>query len=89
MSAPGRILPMFSFIKKKSAETAAQAKETVASPDTPQAEEPKTEPVSLFARLKQSLSKTRSALSDSLSTLILGRKTIDEDLLEEEGEDRL
>lgn len=74
---------MFSFIKKKSAETAAQAKETVASPDTPQAEEPKTEPVSLFARLKQSLSKTRSALSDSLSTLILGRKTIDDDLLEE------
>lgn len=74
---------MFSFIKKKSAENAAQAKEEAASPDTPQAEESKTEPVSLFARLKQGLSKTRSALSESLSTLILGRKTIDEDLLEE------
>lgn len=37
----------------------------------------------LFAKLRQSLSKTRSALSDSLSTLILGRKTIDDELLED------
>ncbi len=37
----------------------------------------------LFARLRQSLSKTRSALTDSLSSLILGRKTIDQSLLDD------
>lgn len=38
---------------------------------------------SLFSRLRQSLSKTRSALTDSLSTLVLGRKTIDQALLDD------
>lgn len=37
----------------------------------------------LFARLKQGLSRTRGRLSDGLSGLILGKKTIDESLLEE------
>lgn len=36
-----------------------------------------------FARLKSGLSKTRSRLSDSLGTLVLGEKTIDADLLED------
>lgn len=38
---------------------------------------------SLFSRLRQSLSKTRSALTDSLSALVLGRKTIDQSLLDD------
>ncbi len=70
---------MFSFIKKK-------------APPAPPVEESSSEVASdaqpfsgtgFFSRLKQSLSKTRTALSDSLSSLILGRKTIDEDLLED------
>jgi len=70
---------MFSFIKKKVETPAEPAPETVA-------ELPQTvpeEPDGLFARLRQSLSKTRTALADSLSTLILGRKTIDQSLLDD------
>jgi fused signal recognition particle receptor len=37
----------------------------------------------LFARLKNGLSRTRSSLTDGLTELVLGKKTIDEDLLEE------
>lgn len=37
----------------------------------------------LFARLKAGLSRTRSGLTDRLADLFLGRKTIDDDLLEE------
>lgn len=84
---------MFSFIKKKPSEkpeqspqepveTVVETVETVVEPvQAPAEEEPSRQ--GLFSRLRQSLSKTRSALSDSLSTLILGRKTIDDDLLEE------
>ena len=41
------------------------------------------EPVSFFARVKQGLSRTRAGLSDGLSGLLLGKKAIDDDLLEE------
>src|SRR5690242_10659730 len=41
-----------------------------------------TEKLGFFARLKQGLSKTRTALTDSLSQLILGKKTLDAELLE-------
>lgn len=37
----------------------------------------------LLARMKQGLGKTRASLSDSLSTLFMGKKAIDDDLLEE------
>lgn len=37
----------------------------------------------IFSRLKNGLSRTRSKLSDGISTLILGEKTIDEGLLED------
>jgi fused signal recognition particle receptor len=37
----------------------------------------------LFARLKQGLSKTRHGFSDALAGLVLGRKTIDDELLED------
>jgi len=36
-----------------------------------------------FARLRAGLGKTRNALSEGLGTLFLGRKTLDDDLLEE------
>ncbi|NPA71330.1 MAG: signal recognition particle-docking protein FtsY [Gammaproteobacteria bacterium] len=38
---------------------------------------------SFFTRLKKGLSKTRRSFTDSLASLVLGRKEIDEDLLEE------
>lgn len=37
----------------------------------------------LFSRLKQQLSRTRSGLTDGLGNLFLGKKQIDDDLLEE------
>lgn len=40
-------------------------------------------PSGLFGRLKQGLAKTRSNLTDNLATLLMGQKTINEDLLEE------
>jgi fused signal recognition particle receptor len=63
---------MFGFGKRKKSETEEVAKQ-------PQAEE-KT---GLFARLQQRLSRTRHNLTDGLANLVMGRKTIDEDLLEE------
>ncbi|GKT13021.1 MAG: fused signal recognition particle receptor [Thiomicrorhabdus sp.] len=44
-------------------------------------EKPKKE--SFFTRLKKGLSKTRQGFTDSLASLVLGRKEIDDDLLEE------
>lgn len=80
---------MFSFIKKKPTETTpAELAEPIVAPEEPTGDATQVSveappSVSMFARLKQSLSKTRSALSDSLSSLILGRKTIDQDLLDD------
>lgn len=37
----------------------------------------------LFGRLKQGLSRTRSGFSDGISSLVLGKKTIDNELLED------
>lgn len=74
---------MFSFIKKKPSEKPEQSSQD-ANTELPQApEQEQQSSQGLFSRLRQSLSKTRTALSDSLSALILGRKTIDDDLLEE------
>ena len=64
---------MFSFMKKKLETAPESAPQT--SAESPVVAE---ESGGLFARLRQSLSKTRTALADSLSSLILGRKTIDQ-----------
>lgn len=79
---------MFSFIKKKSPEAPSPSAETIPAPVLEVAESESVVPnedsgPGFFARLKQGLSKTRSALTDSLSTLILGRKTIDQSLLDD------
>ncbi len=42
-----------------------------------------TEKPGFFSRIRQGLSKTRSGLSDGLANLLLGKKEIDDDLLEE------
>jgi len=61
---------MFGFGKKKAAETSpVEARETT-SPG-------------LFQRLKQGLARTRANLTDGLASLVLGRRQIDDDLLEE------
>jgi fused signal recognition particle receptor len=85
---------MFSFLKKKSPDTFASPEQrdnatgmasivhAAAGEAISSAPEEETR-LGLFARLRQSLSKTRSALTDSLSSLILGRKTIDQSLLDD------
>ena len=58
---------MFSFLKSKK----------------PATETAETAPTGLFSRLKQGLSRTRHGLTDSLANLVLGAKTIDDDLMEQ------
>jgi fused signal recognition particle receptor len=86
---------MFSFLRKKSKKTepesAAEAVVDTAAeldaeaPEPAQAEviaEPQDKP-GLFSRLKQGLSRTSNKLTEGFASLVLGRKTIDDDLLEE------
>ncbi len=85
---------MFSFLKRKSKTPASDASiaedNTVdnsqeLSPADETAEE-KTDNApqpGFFSRLKQGLSRTSSKLTEGFSSLILGRKNIDDDLLEE------
>ncbi len=55
--------------------------ETASSHD--QGEQPAQPSRSLFGRLRDRLSKTRSSLTDGMADLLLGKKTIDDELLEE------
>ncbi|MBN2647904.1 MAG: signal recognition particle-docking protein FtsY [Thiotrichales bacterium] len=64
----------------KNEEASKSITPAAASASTP-AEEPKKK--GLFTRLKEGLSKTRKSFTDRLSSLILGRKEIDAELLEE------
>lgn len=52
-------------------------------PDKSSDTEPKAQNISFFGRLKAGLSRTRSNLADGLGGLLLGKKEIDDDLLEE------
>ena len=69
--------------------TATQAKNTpvkmVEENSTPKAETTSEtgKKTGFFTRLKQGLSKTRQNFTDSLASLVLGRKEIDDDLLDE------
>lgn len=65
---------MFGFGKKKPPQDTPE--ETVITPD-PEVRE------GLFTRLKNRLVRTRSNFTDGLANLVLGRKSIDTDLLEE------
>jgi len=85
---------MFSFLRKKTKTTDQAATETVT--ETVAASEshvPESAPVKqaetsadkpgLFGRLKQGLSRTSNKLTEGLASLVLGKKAIDDDLLEE------
>ncbi|SEP14258.1 signal recognition particle-docking protein FtsY [Aquisalimonas asiatica] len=64
---------MFGFRKGKQDET----------PSTAEASDDGAQRPGLFGRLKERLGRTRSGLTEGLATAFLGRKTIDDDLLEE------
>jgi len=84
---------MFSFLRKKNKTTEEEVQQIVEPVEkqlqTPEAadqtqELDQTEPkASLFGRLKQSLNRTSSKLTDGFASLVLGKKVIDDDLLEE------
>ncbi|WP_019894725.1 signal recognition particle-docking protein FtsY [Hydrogenovibrio halophilus] len=64
------------------AETAAQA-EQASTTEAGSDAQPTKSSKGFFARLKAGLAKTRKGFSDSLASLVLGRKEIDDDLLDE------
>ncbi|WP_019601369.1 signal recognition particle-docking protein FtsY [Teredinibacter turnerae] len=66
------------FFKSKKSKSESPESEAVALP----AEKP-TEKVSFFTRIKQGLSRTSNQLSGGLASLLLGKKAIDDELLEE------
>jgi fused signal recognition particle receptor len=66
---------MFGFKKSKASETEAAPEVTDESAQAPKQ--------GLFARLKSGLSRTRSGITDGLADLVLGKKAIDDDVLEE------
>ena len=68
---------MFGFGKKKPADSAPEEVVTEVKKAEPETK------AGLFSRLKSRLVKTRSNLTDGLANLMLGRKSIDDDLLEE------
>ena len=59
--------------------------EEIADPDVmvPVPEKAKDEKKGFFGRISAGLSKTRSNLTDGLSTLLLGKKEIDDDMMED------
>ena len=79
---------MFSFLKKKTAEPAAtspadESQITEKPFESVPAESPQPEKQSLFKRLKQGLSRSSQRLTDGFADLLLGKKTIDDELLED------
>lgn len=67
---------MFSFLKSKKSKSAKSQNES----DDLQSED---EDGGLFSRLKHGLSRTRHGLTDGLANLVLGAKSIDDDLMEQ------
>ncbi len=70
---------MFGFGKKKKKQPAATAPPARQERQAPEVEQKK----GLFSRLKERLTKTRHNLTDGLASLLLGRKSIDDELLED------
>lgn len=65
--------------------TSSQQPEAVTetAPETAEAAPVKKEKVGFFGRIKQGLGRTRANLSEGLASLFLGKKQIDDDLLED------
>jgi len=85
---------MFSFLRKKTKTSEATSPEVeqeavVEAPEPPPEPTPEltsteqAEKPGFFGRLKQGLSRSSNKLTEGFASLVLGRKTIDEDLLEE------
>jgi len=68
---------MFSFLKSNK-DQPSQSKD-----ESRESQAPEAEKNSLFSRLKKGLNRTRSNLTDGLSNLVLGAKTIDDELMEQ------
>lgn len=84
---------MFSFLRKKTkatndspsidaSEINALTEDQVETIDEPSLDKPANQS-SLFGRLRQSLSRSSSKLTEGFASLVLGKKVIDDDLLEE------
>jgi len=71
---------MFGFGKRKNktSDNVTNSEENIAV-----TESPTDKPEGLFARLKSGLSRSRSHFTDGLSNLLLGKKQIDDELLED------
>ena len=69
---------MFSFLKSQKSQKPES--ENTSGENSGDLQE---QPNGLFSRLKQGLNRTRSNLTDGLATLVLGAKTIDDDLMEQ------
>ncbi|WP_257288022.1 signal recognition particle-docking protein FtsY [Endozoicomonas sp. SESOKO2] len=72
-------------VEEKTEEAVKEPKaETVATlPSVPERGEPQEEKKGFFARMKRGLGKTRSVFVDGVAEIFVGKKEIDEDLLEE------
>jgi len=68
---------MFSFLKSNKAKTLASSDAKDGENESPDQSE------GFFSQLKQGLSQTRHSLTDGLANLVLGAKTIDDDLMEQ------
>ena len=68
---------MFGFGKKKNQELAD------VSPSPQPVAQPVTQDAGLFARLKRGLSKTSNTLTEGMGALVLGKKKVDDEVLEE------
>jgi fused signal recognition particle receptor len=88
------VINMFSFLRKNNQSTDNVEIEEIVTQQKSQNQdiddtaptlqtEPELQKNGLFGRLKERLSRTSSKLTDGFSSLILGKKVIDEDLLEE------
>ncbi|MCD5988745.1 signal recognition particle-docking protein FtsY [Pseudomonas sp. CDFA 553] len=62
---------------------AAAVAPIIEPPPAPVAAQPEATKAGFFARLKQGLSKTSASIGEGMASLFLGKKAIDDDLLEE------
>lgn len=75
---------MFDFLKRKKTTETDNAVETPApqAASTPE-ESPAIKPAGFFSRLKQGLAKTRASFANSMTSLFLGKKELNTELLTE------
>jgi len=71
------------FFKRSKPADPKPAEATPAAIETPPVEAPAPEKKSFFQRIKDGLSRTSTQLAEGIGSLVLGKKVIDEELLEE------